>query len=174
MDRKIIMGAAAVAGIALLLYSRKNSDSTSIGRTGSLVGNASAASNWASAPIIINSKAPATVADPVSYNTKPAPAPIPAPSTSAGGFSIGGGATNNPSKPGSGYIGAGGTEINDPTAVGRFDSIKGFINTLDWSDANKGASAAALRAARDQYGVDNREIAIASGYNLTDINKLLE
>lgn len=92
-----------------------------------------------------------------------------------GGFVIGGGGgSGNPSHTGSGYFGAGGTEINDAGAVQRFDSINGFINTLDWSPANKEASAAALADAANRYGVSQAEIAIASGYRLDDVADLLK
>jgi hypothetical protein len=59
MDRKIIMGVAAVAGIGLLLYMRKKGDAATLGTSGALVGSGSGFSNWASSPIVItNSKAP--------------------------------------------------------------------------------------------------------------------
>lgn len=63
MDRKIIMGVAAVAGIGLLLYLRKSGDSSAIGASGSMLGAAAAANNWASQPYVIttNTKAPAVV-----------------------------------------------------------------------------------------------------------------
>lgn len=176
MDRKIIMGVAAVAGIGLLLYMRKNSDASTIGASGALVGSGSGLSNWASSPIVItNTKAPvvdATAAAPVENIKPPVQTAVPPAQTTT--FAIGGGPTNNPTKPGSGFFGAGGTEINDPTAVGRLNSVGAFIKTLDWSDANKASSAASLGDAARQYGVSQREIAIASGYRDEDIARLLE
>ncbi|PTT21652.1 hypothetical protein DBR12_06165 [Acidovorax sp. HMWF029] len=76
MDRKIVMGVAAVAGIGLLLYLRKSGDAGAIGSAGTLVGAASAANNWATQPIVINTKAPPVVAD--------ATAKSPAPATASG------------------------------------------------------------------------------------------
>ena len=117
---------------------------------------------------------PQTVA-PDAKPANPAPAPAPAPANPAAtppGFSMVGGAPQK-APPGSGYFGAGGTEINDPTAVGRFNSINAFVNTLDWSADNKAASAAALANAAGQYGVSQREIAIATGYKDGDIAALL-
>lgn len=58
-------------------------------------------------------------------------------------------------------------------AVDRFDSINTYINTLDWSADNKAASAAALAGAANQFGVSQREIAIASGYKDSDVAALL-
>lgn len=86
MDRKIVMGVAAVAGIGLLLYLRKSGDSSAIGSAGTLVGAAAAANNWATQPIVINTKAPPVVAD----TTAKSPAPAPAPSAPNDGFVIGG------------------------------------------------------------------------------------
>jgi len=84
MDRKIVMGVAAVAGIGLLLYLRKSGDSSAIGSAGTLLGAAAAANNWATQPIVINTKAPAVVADQAAKTPAPAPAPsVAAPWTSA-------------------------------------------------------------------------------------------
>lgn len=84
MDRKIIMGVAAVAGIGLLLYLRKSGDSSAIGASGSMLGAAAAANNWASQPYVIttNTKAPAVV-DSSAKSPAPDPAPAPAPSSGA-------------------------------------------------------------------------------------------
>lgn len=176
MDRKIVMGVAAVAGIGLLLYMRKQGDGATLASSGALVGSGSSGSAWASAPIVItNTKAPVvdnTAAAPVANIKPPVQTAVPPAQTST--FAIGGGPTNNPTKPGSGYFGAGGTEINDPAQVGRLDSVSAFIKTLDWSDANKANSAASLGDAARQYGVSQREIAIASGYRDEDIARLLE
>lgn len=110
MDRKIIMGVAAVAGIGLLLYLRKSGDSSAIGASGSMLGAASAANNWASQPIIINTKAPPTVAD----TTAKSPPPAPAPSYSSGGFSIGGSSPD--AAP---FVGTPQPTVRDPKDPGR-------------------------------------------------------
>jgi hypothetical protein len=92
MDRKAIMGIAAVAGIGLLLYMRKSGDSSALGSSSSLLGAASAASNWANQPIVINtSTKPNAVSDAVvgSNAPKPPPAPAPAPAEYSS-FAIGG------------------------------------------------------------------------------------
>lgn len=72
MDRKIVMGVAAVAGIGLLLYMRKSGDQATLAGTPI----SSGISNWASQPIVINATTkPQAVAD---TNTKsPAPTPMP-------------------------------------------------------------------------------------------------
>ena len=95
---------------------------------------------------------------------------------SGGGFSIGGGGGGGggPSKPGSGFFGAFGTEINDPATVGRLTSIRDYTRTLDFSDANKPAAVAELGRQAAIYGVDYREIAIANGYPPEDIARLFE
>lgn len=72
MDRKIVMGVAAVAGIGLLLYLRKSGDSSTIAGAGTLMGAAAAANNWATQPIVINTKAPPVVADATATSAKPA------------------------------------------------------------------------------------------------------
>lgn len=100
------------------------------------------------------------------------------------GFVIGGTAPGSgPARPapapstlsrlGNTYYGAGGTAITDVGYVGRFDSVNSYVNTLDWSEANKGASAAALTAAANQYGVSAREISIATGMPQADVEALL-
>lgn len=78
MDRKIVMGVAAVAGIGLLLYMRKSGDQATLAGTPI----SSGISNWASQPIVINATTkPQAVAD---TNTKsPAPTPMPAPTNPA-------------------------------------------------------------------------------------------
>lgn len=52
-------------------------------------------------------------------------------------------------------------------------SIQAYVNSLDWSDANKAASAAALNQAAQQYGVSAAEIAGATGYNTGDVYTLM-
>jgi hypothetical protein len=54
----------------------------------------------------------------------------------------------------------------------RLSSINAYVNTLDWSEPNKAASAAALAAAKQQYGVSDQELAQATGYNAADISNL--
>lgn len=80
MDRKAIMGLAAVAGIGLLLYLRRGSDSSAIASTGGAVGNGAGLSGlWgATGPIVIsNPLARAPVADTSAANKAPAPAAAP-------------------------------------------------------------------------------------------------
>lgn len=101
MERKAIMGVAAVAGIGLLLYLRKTGDSASIAGAGSLVGAASGASNWAAQPIIINTKAPPVVADATAQSPAPAPAPAPV-QTADWSF---GGTASTPSSSSGGHLG---------------------------------------------------------------------
>lgn len=91
-----------------------------------------------------------------------------------GGFSIGGGSSGAPSKPGSGFFGAGGTEINDPATVAQLTSIRDFTRSLDFSEGNKSDAVGALAQAANQYGVDFREIAAATGYRPDDVARLFE
>jgi hypothetical protein len=95
---------------------------------------------------------------------------------SGGGFSIGGGGGGGggPSKPGSGFFGALGTEINDPATVARLTSIRDYTRTLDFSDANKPAAVAELGRQAAIYGVHYREIAIANGYPPEDVARMFE
>ena len=170
MDTKILLaGGAGIAG--LLWWMNKKTAATpapSLTRTASTIGGA-VSGLTASNPVQITLKVPDTAA------TSPAPAPPPVASNpaanSGGGFVIGGGATNTSTKPGSGYFGSLGTEVNDPTAVGRLDSIKAFINTQDWG-TSKAASVAALREAQAKFGVTDQEVAVASGYKVEDIRAL--
>jgi len=115
MDRKIVMGVAAVAGIGLLLYMRKNSDAAAIGASGALVGSGSGLSNWASSPIVItNTKAPvvdATAAAPVT-NTQPAAPAVPPAATV--GFAIGGS-----SRDAAPFVGTPQPTVRDPNDPGR-------------------------------------------------------
>lgn len=81
MDRKIVMGVAAVAGIGLLLYMRKSGDQATLAGTPI----SSGISGWASQPIVINATTkPLAVADttaaapaPVAKAPAPAPASVP-------------------------------------------------------------------------------------------------
>lgn len=92
------------------------------------------------------------------------------------GFVIGGGGGGSgsgaPSKPGSGFIGAGGTEINDPATVGKLTSIRNYTNTLDFGAGNKIDSARELAAQANARGVSATEIAIANGYRVEDVERL--
>ena len=98
-----------------------------------------------------------------------------------GGFSIGpgGGSTaagsdfGSLSRLGNTYYGALGNAIADAGYIDRFDSINAAINSMDWSDAGKAASVAALTQAAIEHDVSTREIAIAAGLNLRDIEALL-
>ncbi len=94
--------------------------------------------------------------------------------TGSGGFSIGGGGGGGggPSKPGSGFFGAGGTEINDPATVSRLTSIRDYTYTLDFGAANKNDSARQLAREANDKGVSASEIAIARGYRVEDIEQL--
>lgn len=90
MDRKIIMGVAAVAGIGLLLYMRKSGDQATIAGAVSGLNNAGGFENWASQPIVINATTkPLPVADTVAAAPAPAPAPAPV-QQDFSGFVIGG------------------------------------------------------------------------------------
>jgi cytoskeletal protein RodZ len=169
MNTKILMGGAA--GIAgLLWWMNRQTASTpvpTVTHSASSIGSA-VSGLTASKPIQITLKVP--------DNTAKSPAPTPQPpatnpAATSSGFAIGGGPANNSTKPDSGYFGALGTPINDPTEVGRLDSIKAFINTQDWG-TNKAASVAALREAQAKFGVTDQEVAVASGYKLEDIRAL--
>jgi hypothetical protein len=81
MDRKVIMGVAAVAGIGLLLYMRKSGDQATLAGSASIVGSASAP--WSSQPIVINATTkPLPVSDAAAATPAPAPKPPPAPAPS--------------------------------------------------------------------------------------------
>lgn len=177
MEKKQQMALAAVGAVVALIYLMRKQPQASGGLPAAMSSAASGSTKPAPIIVTVGSTKPQAVADsgavanPAPVNVPP---PQPAGSGSAGQFVIGGGASSNPTKPGSGYFGSGGTEINDPTAVGRLDSIKTYVNTLDWSDANKASSAAALANAAQQYGVGYREIAIATGYRESDVDKLFK
>ena len=54
----------------------------------------------------------------------------------------------------------------------RLESINKYINTLDFSEAGTASSVQQLYAAAQQYGVNQAELAAASGYRLEDVQKL--
>ena len=54
----------------------------------------------------------------------------------------------------------------------RLGSINQYINTLDFSESGAAASVQALYSAAQQYGVNQTELAAASGYALADVQKL--
>lgn len=91
----------------------------------------------------------------------------------SGGFSIGGGSSGAPSKPGSGFFGAGGTEINDPTSVARFTSIRDYVNTLDFGDGSKIDATRVLASEASARGVSANDLSISTGYRLEDVERLL-
>ncbi|CAN7408950.1 hypothetical protein [Acidovorax sp. LjRoot194] len=81
MDRKLLMGVAAVAGIGLLLYLRKSGDQATLAGSSSLVGALGGGSAWASQPIVVNAPNKPAVADASAISAappppKPAAAPI--------------------------------------------------------------------------------------------------
>lgn len=83
MDRKVIMGVAAVAGIGLLLYMRKNGDQATISGAASLVGASSVP--WSSTPIVIQTNTkPLTVADGVAASPAPPPPAVAAAPVASG------------------------------------------------------------------------------------------
>lgn len=91
-----------------------------------------------------------------------------------GGFVIGGGGGGGgggaPAKPGSGFYGAGGTEINDAATVSTLRTINSSINALDWTDgSSKVASTAALGAEAAANGWSASLIAISAGMSVDDI-----
>lgn len=93
--------------------------------------------------------------------------------TGSGGFAIGGGGGGgSPSKPGSGFYGAGGTEINDAATVARLTSIRAYTNTLDFDAGSKLDSARDLAAQANERGVSATDIAIANGYRVEDVERL--
>ena len=110
--------------------------------------------------------------------TKPPETNLKAPERVSGAFVIGGGTGgaggSGPAKPGSGFFGALGTEINDPATVARLTSIRDYTRTLDFSDANKPAAVAELGRQAAIYGVHYREIAIANGYPPEDVARMFE
>ena len=100
------------------------------------------------------------------------------------GFVIGGSGAGAATSGGSGnmgisvvqppkYVGAGGTAIYDPAAVGRLDSINTYINTLDWG-AGANASAWSMYQNAGPYDVTQREIAIAAGMPLESVWALFD
>jgi hypothetical protein len=96
MERKAIMGIAAVAGIGLLLYLRKSGDSSTLAGATSLLNSAGGATSWASQPIVIttNTKAPAVV----DTNTKSPPVTT-APASSSSATPVFGGSGTGGSRP---------------------------------------------------------------------------
>jgi len=56
--------------------------------------------------------------------------------------------------------------------TGRLASINKYINTLDFSEAGAANSVQQLYDAAQQYGVNQAELAAASGYRLEDVQKL--
>lgn len=172
MDKRILYGGAAALAAYFWWASRSTgTPSAAVTSTPSTTPNG-VGFDIASALKSVFSQKPA-VADPTATspvtNTTPTTGPAPANTAT---FAIGGG-TSNPAPTGSGYFSAAGIEINDPTAVGRFDSINAYINSLDWSADNKAASSAALAQAANQYGVSQSEISIASGYSMADVGNLM-
>ena len=79
MDRKTIMGLAAIGGVGLLLWLRKTAAATETAGASGLLSGAANASGWASSPIVINTTTkPNAVADAVA-KAPPVAAPAPAP-----------------------------------------------------------------------------------------------
>ncbi len=180
MDKRILYGGAAALGAYFWWASRSSSTAAAptVTRTTSTTPNgvgfdissalAAVAGGMRNLPATNAPDATATnPATPVQITTGPAPA------TTSGFVIGGGGGASNPAPRDSGYTNGMGIAINDPAAVGRLNSINAFVNTLDWSPANKAASVEAMRQAQAQYGVSNNELAIAAHYNVSDINALM-
>lgn len=175
MDQKILIGGAVAVGAYFWWASRSSNATTApvVTRT------PSTSAMGLGFDTLFGAQKPASVIvtkqpDQIASNTAPSTAPPatgPAPATKVG-FGPGE-VPGYKAPPDSGYKGALGIAINDPVAVDRFDSVKAYVNTLDWSADNKAASASALASAANQYGVSQREIAIATGYKDADIANLL-
>ena len=78
MERKTIMGLAAIGGVGLLLWLRKTAAATETAGASGLLSGAANASGWASSPIVINTTTkPNAVADGAAANKAPAQPPKP-------------------------------------------------------------------------------------------------
>lgn len=133
MERKAIMGIAAVAGIGLLLYLRKSGDSSTLAGATSLLNSAGGATSWASQPIVIttNTKAPAVVdnsaATPApTTNTK---APAVYNDTSAAGW--------GPGAPASKPASSGGGYLDEKTGIYHFSDGSTYQNPFNYGTPEK-------------------------------------
>ena len=70
-----------------------------------------------------------------------------------------------------GAVVGGGLQSVKPDAA-RLGSINTYVNTLDFSEAGAANSVQQLYAAAQQYGVNQSELAAATGYRLEDVQKL--
>lgn len=186
-----MMGIAAVAGIGLLLYLRKNGDAAAVAGAGGTLAAAGGAGAWGSNPLAINAYAAATGT--TTANTKPAivdttatgkppvqnPAPQPAASGSASKFVGGPGGSNGDSTSAyyyqtmgpNGVIRAG---VEDPTQIGMLDTIKAYLgngfNVHDKAQVQTLYDHA--KATGRSWEEANRDIAAASGFIDNDVTRV--
>lgn len=183
MERKTIMGLAAVAGIGLLLYLRRNADSAGVVAAANTLNGASYAGTWGASPAPVTTTAstkPAAV-DAVASGGAPVanPAPVAAGGGSSSKFVAGAGGGNGDSTSPyyyqtmgpNGVIRAG---VNDPTQVGMLDTIKAYLgdgfNVHDKSQVQTLYDHA--RATGRSWEEANRDIAAASGYIDNDVTRV--
>lgn len=117
MDRKVIMGVAAVAGIGLLLYMRKSGDQSTLAGSASLVGSASAP--WSSQPIVINATTkPLAVSDVAAASPAPESRPPPKPQPTATFWNSGAAPEPVPTWDGDSWRASNGQEASEHYAYG--------------------------------------------------------
>lgn len=183
MERKTIMGLAAVAGIGLLLYLRRNADTAGVTAAANTLNGASYAGTWGASPAPVTTTAstkPAAV-DAVATSKPPAanPAPVAAGGGSASKFVTGAGGSNGDSTSPyyyqtmgpNGVIRAG---VNDPEQVGMLDTIKAYLG--NGFNVHDSAQVQTLydhaRATGRSWEEANRDIAAASGYIDNDVTRV--
>lgn len=183
MERKTIMGLAAVAGVGLILWMRKSAADQETAGAAGVMGSAVGAmgSGWAGMPITINTTKPLTVSDTAARNTAPAAVTVARPGAAAAvGSPFVAGPAGGAAGPGSkysyrtqGYNGVITGSVNDAAEEAKLDVIAGFLQGIDVGDP---AQVQALyergRATGRSYDETNRDIAAASGYVDNDVARV--
>lgn len=183
MERKTIMGLAAIGGLGLLLWLRKTAAATETAGASGLLSGAANASGWASSPIVFQTK-PQTVADATTANKAPAPQPVATPggaAAAAGNRFVSGpaGSAGNAGRGEFWYsaVVPNGQEItatvDDPGKIAELRDIREWVQGFNVNDKTQVQSIFdQARATGRSYDEAVADLGAATGYYSSDVGRV--
>lgn len=172
MERKTVMGLAAVAGIGLLLYMRKNADAQGVAGAGATVSAAGGVGAWGVNPVTINSTKPLAV-DKTAIGTVPVATLAPPPAASGSATNFAGVGSDAPAQNVAYWVwsdvgqGKNGVPITDAARVAELDGVRAFATQHDLT-SDKGTQDV-FAAARGQGMSYNETLqTLGSAFKFTD------
>lgn len=137
MERKTIMGLAAVAGIGLLLYMRRNADASGVTAAANTLNGASYAGTWGASPATVAATTKPATVDAAVANTKPAQVVAPQPVGSGASSVFVGVGSDAPAADVAYWLwsdvgqGKNGIPITDAAKVAELDGVRAFATQYD-------------------------------------------